>query len=31
MWVQGVGGGGSAAQLDYGCFSTDHAVVKELK
>jgi hypothetical protein len=31
MWVQGVGGGGTGAQLDQGCWSTDHVVVKELK
>jgi hypothetical protein len=31
MWVQGVGGGGNDAQLDLGCWNTDHVVVKELK
>ncbi len=31
MWVQGVGGGGTGAQLDQGCWNTDHVVVKELK
>ena len=33
MWVQAVGAGasGTGAQLDPGCFSTDHIVVKELK
>jgi hypothetical protein len=33
MWVQAVGAGasGTGAQLDPGCFSTDHVVVKELK
>ena len=33
MWVQAVGAGasGTGAQLDPGCLSTDHVVVKELK
>jgi hypothetical protein len=33
MWVQaaGAGGSGTGAQLDPGCMSTDHVVVKELK
>jgi len=33
MWVQAVGAGasGTGAQLDPGCWSTDHVVVKELK
>jgi hypothetical protein len=31
MWVQGSFAGGSAGGLDPGCWSTDHAVVKELK
>ena len=33
LWVQAVGAGasGTGAQLDPGCFSTDHVVVKELK
>jgi hypothetical protein len=33
MWIQAkeAGGSGTGAQLDPGCFSTDHVVVKELK
>jgi hypothetical protein len=33
MWVQAAGAGasGTGAQLDPGCWSTDHVVVKELK
>jgi hypothetical protein len=33
MWIQAkeAGGSGTGAQLDPGCFSTDHVAVKELK
>ncbi len=29
MWMRGSGGSGTSAQLDPGCWSTDHVVVKE--